>query len=250
MSAANVLLLAETSPRLGNAAKNALDVIDCASTRRAGAEGRLMQYSQQNLIVNDRLSKPDGMICPRHILRGGRAGYHKDKVAMPRLVREVEYRRRFLPELHDWALHLFEVQFVRAVLGVIVYEKHLSRNRALLVMLYLKDNMDHVSITRLVFFDTFNLDNQIIDDIDNLILAGGYIAPLTELPCPVIDDSLHVAGMLRPAVWGGYNCSIEVPADALFYGIAGGGIECPNYKFDLRNVLNQVMMVSDIEEVE
>jgi hypothetical protein len=127
----------------------------------------------------------------------------------------VEYRHRSLPVLHDWALHLLGEDVVRAVLGVLVYEEHLDRNRALLAVLYLKDDMGHVNITRLVSFGTHYLHEHVTNDISNLTLPdANYIAPLTVLPCPVIDYSLHNAEMPRPVEWKGCDSSIEVPADA------------------------------------
>jgi hypothetical protein len=106
-----------------------------------------------------------------------------------------------------------------------------------------------VNITRLVSFGTCYLHDHVANDIDKLTLPGaGYIASLTVLPCPVIDYSLHSAGMFRPLEWNGSNSSIEVPADALLYGIPGGVINCPNYSFDLWKVLAEVAMVSGINE--
>jgi hypothetical protein len=58
---------------------------------------------------------------------------------MPRRIRDVEYRHGSLPVLHNWALpHLLGEEVLRAVLGVIVYEEHLDKSRALLAVLYLK----------------------------------------------------------------------------------------------------------------
>jgi hypothetical protein len=103
-----------------------------------------------------------------------------------------------------------------------------------------------VSITRLVSFGTHHLHDHVANDISNLTLPAGHIAPLTVLPCPVIDYSLHNAEMPRPLVWKGCDSSIEVPADALLYGIPEGAIDCPNYSFDLWKVLAEVTMVSDV----
>ncbi|RQM27596.1 hypothetical protein B5M09_011543 [Aphanomyces astaci] len=171
--------------------------------------------NENNIIVGPGIhTAPDYVIKPRRLPPFQRDAQPENRMPTPRIIFEIEYSHRNIRQLWVWANQLLADQFVRAVVGILVYHESRSPKFAMLAVLVRRDGGGNVALFDAVSFGTRQLNHRVIAVLSELPFAQG--SAFRELPTP-IGNLEHNSSRPMPANWNNLNPFITVPGEDVFY---------------------------------